>query len=155
MHTPSDRTFTGLFLPPVDIEEGASKVHGFYMKDLLDFAFFEDTEERNTLAGLLETSILVAHNAPYDIGVLNNEGLQVPYSICTCKVARRIFPFAKNFKLQGLRDEMCLASTGAAHDAEGDIAVMMLLFHRLLQTHRLQTGKNAEQAVADFISFSR
>ncbi len=154
-HSPSEQTFNGLFRPPMPIEEGASKVHGIVMADLMDLATFEESEERNVLARLLETSVFVAHNASYDISVLNNEGLQVPFFICTCKVARKIFPFAKNFKLQGLREEMAIVSEGAAHDAMGDIAVMMLLFHRLVLTYMMQSGKNKEQTIQDFITFSR
>lgn len=62
-----------------------------------------------TLAPILESGLLVAHNAPFDMGVLakclRHYGIRwharVPYA-CTCQMSRRLLPQLPNHKLDTL-----------------------------------------------------
>jgi DNA polymerase-3 subunit epsilon len=53
------------------IDEEASKVHGITNADLEDKPFFDEIAEE--FINFIEGSTLVIHNAPFDIGFLNNE----------------------------------------------------------------------------------
>ena len=53
------------------IDEEASKVHGITNSDLEDKPFFDEIAEE--FISFIEGSTLVIHNAPFDLGFLNNE----------------------------------------------------------------------------------
>ena len=53
------------------IDEEATKVHGIINSDLEDKPFFEEIAEE--FINFVEGSTLVIHNAPFDLGFLNNE----------------------------------------------------------------------------------
>jgi exodeoxyribonuclease X len=83
---------------------------------------------------LLEDGILVAHNAKFDIAMLEAEGLIVPNFICTLRVARHfdedcVIP---EYNLQFLRYFLDLEIEGGAHDAESDVKTLYGVFERLL-----------------------
>lgn len=154
-HT-NGHTCSLLVRPPHHIEKGATEVNGIRDEDVQDLAPFTETEEFEKVKALVSSSIFIAHNAPYDIGVLGSEGIfvQPRRFICTQQVAMKVFPYAKNHKLQSLREELRINVTGDAHSADGDVSVLVELFYRLLITYRLTQGKTYEQAIMDFISFS-
>lgn len=82
---------------------------------------------------LLNGDILVAHNAKFDIAMLEREGIKVPKHICTYKVARFLDKEAKlpSYGLQYLRYLLELELDVQAHDALGDIIVLEHVFKRL------------------------
>ena len=53
------------------IDEEATKVHGIVNSDLEDKPFFDEIAEE--FINFVEGSTLVIHNAPFDLGFLNNE----------------------------------------------------------------------------------
>ena len=53
------------------IDEEATKVHGIINSDLEDKPFFDEIAEE--FINFVEGSTLVIHNAPFDLGFLNNE----------------------------------------------------------------------------------
>jgi exodeoxyribonuclease X len=119
---------------PISIE--AMVVHGITNEDvagLLPFSF-SDVEK-----DIVKNSIVVAHNAPFDISVMGREGVPVGRFIDTLKVAHTLID-SPSYSLQYLRYYLGLkVPKGAvAHDAGGDVIVLSLLFKYL---YALMTGR--------------
>lgn len=130
-HHPSGIRFVKNFKPPVPIEEGATKVHGKTNEMTKDWEPFKNSKLSKTLALQKDQSIVVCHNAEYDLRVLLNEGVTVHKYICTMKVARKLLPHQIDHKLQGLYQRIMFTIPDEeikAHDALGDVLVMVGLF---------------------------
>ena len=100
----SEEHFHSYLNPARLIDDEASKVHGITNSDLEDKPFFDEIAEE--FINFIEGSTLVIHNAPFDIGFLNNE-LQIASSsypmieeICEVEdsliIARNKFPGQRN-----------------------------------------------------------
>ncbi len=91
---------------------------------------FEDLEKR--FAG---SEVFVAHNANFDVQMIEKEGLKVGPVIDTLKIARHMDPNSKieSYALQYLRYLLGIEVEATAHDAWGDILVLEQLFYRLLK----------------------
>ncbi len=121
---------------PLPVKTGAMAVHHITNKMLELYGPFSESLERLTLEKkLAEGAIIVAHNAKFDVGMLEKEGLTIPRYICTLKVARHLDKEAtiESYGLQYLRYLLGIEIEGAAHDALGDILVLEQLFKRLHQ----------------------
>ena len=68
---PTGREFHCVIDPQRDVPEGASRIHGFTAADLRGKPLFGDIAD--DLLAFFEDSPLVAHNAPFDFGMLNAE----------------------------------------------------------------------------------
>lgn len=146
----SGRTVNQLFKPPVPIGYGAMSTHHITNEMVADKPAFADSESYQDLLNLLgEQIIIVAHNAPFDLQVLANEGLQVNKFIDTLRVAQHLIP-SEQHKLQYLRYYLQFPPIKAdAHDALGDVLVLELLFNHL---HTLTSEKfslNTTEAVLE------
>ena len=81
--------------------------HGLTHLDVLDAAEFPDIAP-DLLARLTQADIVIAHNAPFDIGhlgeTLDHFGLPRPEFdyVCTCQLARRVWPELENHQLATL-----------------------------------------------------
>lgn len=119
------------FLPPIPVCLDAMMVNHITNKFLADKEVFQSSMMFAKLASLLQTHTLVAHNASFDIGMLEREGLKVPSYICTKKVAKHLDLAPKN-NLQYLRYALELdvpnLDSAIAHTAEGDVQVLVALF---------------------------
>lgn len=129
-----------LFRAPMDIGYEAMAVHHITNKMVADRPLFLEAPEYPGIKELLEapTSIVVAHNAGFDLGMLAKENIVPAQSIDTLKVMRTMDPNMENGRhgLQYLRYFLDLDSELTepvmAHDAFGDVLVLELLFGRLL-----------------------
>lgn len=85
---------------------------------------------RTRLMQLLQSNILVAHNAVFDIEMLFKEGVTVPRFICTLKVARFLDTegIIPEYNLQYLRYYLELNVDATAHNAQDDVKVLESLF---------------------------
>jgi exodeoxyribonuclease X len=81
-----------LFLPPVPISVESQAVHHITPKMVKDRPVFKESAIYTELDTLLQknSTLFVAHNAKFDIGMLEKEGLSVPRFICTLRVARAL-----------------------------------------------------------------
>lgn len=121
--------------PPIPIEVEASMVNHITNRMVADLPAFrelglgyEKTKE------LIESSIVVAHNAKFDIDVLAREGIFVREYIDTKEVAQAHFPELKMHRLQYLRYALDLDVEGDAHTAAGDVNVLIALWKRMAGT---------------------
>lgn len=133
--TPTE-TLDEKFKPPVPISHVASSITHVTNKDVELKPPFTNSITEAKLKDLAEKDyILIAHNAAFDLGMLNKEGISFRRHICTMKLARYIDPGDMvNHQLQYLRYyydlEIDLGGL-APHDALADIIVLEQVFKKL------------------------
>ena len=121
------------FKPPVAITFGSMAIHHITNEMVADKPSFKDSDHHATLSMALQDAVLVAHNAAFDIQVLQNEGIAVPVHIDTLRVARHVLATPQH-ALQYLRYALGLkVAPATAHDALGDILVLEALYAHLTE----------------------
>jgi exodeoxyribonuclease X len=150
-----DKTITEYFKPPVPMTVKSMSITHITNKMLIDKPAFIGSQMYIDLEVLLRDHILVAHTAKFDIGMLKAEGLEVPQHICTLRVARHLDTecVIPEYNLQFLRYYLDLEVPGTAHDAEGDVNVLVALFERLFAKVK-ETEKTDEQTLQKMIEIS-
>jgi DNA polymerase-3 subunit epsilon len=118
-----------LFRPTVDIEDGAEKVHGITEEQLQHYDTIEQTRESLQRLFHPDSTIMVCHHTQFDLKVLKNEGIETGQSICTLKLARRLWPQLKSHKLGDLAETLGIEH-GKMHSAPEDVRVTRELFKR-------------------------
>src|SRR3989344_1502874 len=130
-----NENFTGLYKPPLKIPPEASAVHHITNKMVADKPSFKDSGDLPKIKKLFEDkgTIVVAHNAPFDLIMIKKEGIEPQKFICTLRVARYLDPEEKieRYNLQYLRYLLEIEVDATAHDALGDVLVLEQLFERL------------------------
>ncbi len=151
----SKGTRTELFKPPIPISVKAMSITHITNKMVENAQAFSQSEMKKELEQLLETGVLVAHTALFDIAMLKNEGVEVPRFIDTLRVVRHLDPDNKipEHNLQFLRYFLDLEVLGTAHDAEGDVNVLEALFHRLFAKMREEKGSD-EATIEEMVEIS-
>lgn len=133
-----DEAWTCLVNPGCEIPAEASAVHHIINDDVEAHPPWEDV--KNVLRRKCKSeplTILVAHNAEYEKGVLGD--FCPVLWICTYKVALRVFPNAPSHKNEVLRYHLKLGNNRGRegvqrpHSAEHDTRVTWLLFKELLK----------------------
>ena len=128
--------FSSLVRPSVPIPAAASAVHGIHDDDVADAPTFAQLAGR--LLGLLGSRVFVAHNASFDLAMLQhafeNAGLGYqPASVaCTLDAFRVLEPLADSHRLEEIckRHGTVLAD---AHEATGDVLATAALLRVLLE----------------------
>ena len=96
---------------------------------------FKESDEYEKLQKLVSdiNNVIVAHNAKFDMQMLDREGIYTQRVICTLKLARYLDKngVIPKYNLQYLRYFLGLEIEAKAHDALGDILVLEGLFNRL------------------------
>jgi DNA polymerase III epsilon subunit-like protein len=138
------------FKPPVEISIGAMAVHHVTNEMVEDKPAFDGSQDKNKLIELLEEGILIAHNALFDINILNNEGVSVPQFIDTYKLSQHLIE-SDRYALQYLRYLLKLKIEGEdiAHNAMGDVNVLEQLFEYLFMTVKDKFELKNDQDVVD------
>ena len=126
-----------LFNPNIDISIESMSIHHITNQMVVDKENFENSNIKEKLQNDLKTNILVAHNALFDIKILENESIKVDYNryIDTCRVAQHLIE-SNTHKLQYLRYllELDLGDKEInPHDAWSDILVLEVLFDNLVE----------------------
>ena len=128
---------------PIKIE--AMAVHGITPDLIEDKGAFIETNFYKTLQTLnTPENYLIAHNMPFDMGMIQKEGFQSNLKIIdTLRVAKHLLKDSPSHALQYLRYSLELykqekeeagkhSITIKAHDAIGDVLVMKLLLSKLV-----------------------
>ncbi|MCI5050991.1 MAG: 3'-5' exonuclease [Candidatus Pacebacteria bacterium] len=147
-----------LYSPGRKIEIGAMAVHHITEKMITDKPAFKDSPVYKELEERFEKNhVFIAHNAPFDVSMIEREGLKVGPVIDTLKIARVLDPNGKieSYALQYLRYLLGIEVEAIAHDAWGDILVLEQLFYRLLKKVVEETGMNQDDAVTWMIEESK
>lgn len=127
--------FTSLYKPPVKIPPEASAVHHITNKMVENQPAFQDSQDKEKIKELFEDeeAVVIAHNACFDLNIIEKEGISPKKFICTLRVARHLDPEEKieRYNLQYLRYLLEIEIDATAHDAMGDVLVLEKLFERL------------------------
>ncbi len=146
-----------LYKPPVPISIESMAIHHITTLMVEDKPAFTDSPEYSELKGLLDSgAILIAHNAKFDIGMIEKEGLTVPNHIDTYRVARHLDTESKipSYRLQYLRYFLGIVIDATAHDAKGDVLVLEQLFDRLLSKIMEKENLSPEEAIEMMMKIS-
>ncbi len=147
----------GLFKPPLPIPFEAMAVHNITNKMIADKPAFKNSPLWNEVKDIFENNdtVVVAHNAVFDLGMLKKEDIIPKNVICTLRVARELDTESKlsKYNLQYLRYALDLEVEGIAHSADGDVLVLEQLFTRLLKKISEQEGSE-EKGIQKMIQIS-
>jgi len=153
-----DESFVGLYKPPIKIPPEASAVHHITNKMLVDKISFSENPDSKKIKALFEdeNSVVVAHNAQFDLMIIKKEEINPKNSICTLRLARYLDPEGKieRYNLQYLRYLLELDVEALAHDALGDVLVLEKLFGRLKNKLMESEKLNEEEAIEKMIEIS-
>jgi exodeoxyribonuclease X len=129
-----------LFNPGRPISIDAMAIHHITEKMVADKPPFQESDEYTELQELVSdiNNVIVAHNAQFDMQMLQKEEIYTQRVICTLKLARYLDKngVIPKYNLQYLRYFLGLEIEATAHDALGDILVLEGLFNRLYAKFR-------------------
>lgn len=120
--------------PPIAIELGASAVNHIVDEDVAHLLAFKDRPDYEAIKELLENNIVVAHNASFDLGVLEREGIVCKNFVCSKELAKAVYPDASSWSLQYLRHYLGIRLDSLAHSAAGDVQVLEAVWKKLNET---------------------
>lgn len=153
-----DESFTGMYKPPMRIPPEASAVHHISNKMIEGKPTFSETEDFKKIKSLFEddNSVVVAHNAPFDLMIIKKENILPKNFICTLRVARFLDPEEKieRYNLQYLRYLLDIEIEAQAHDALGDVLVLEKLFERLKNKIMEHESMSEHEAIDEMIKIS-
>lgn len=153
-----DETFNGLYKPPFKIPPEASAVHHISNKMVEGKPTFSESPDSKKIKELFEdaNSVVVAHNAPFDLMIIKKEDIIPANFICTLRVARHLDTEEKieKYNLQYLRYLLDIEVEAQAHDALGDVLVLEKLFERLKKKIIDTDGVSEEEAIVKMIEIS-
>lgn len=150
--------FSGLYKPTKKIPPEASAVHHITNKMVAEKPIFKGSTDWQTIKKLFENedSIVIAHNATFDLAILKNEEIEPKKFICTLRVARELDKEGKieRYNLQYLRYLLEIEIEATAHDALGDVLVLEKLFDRLKNKIMQEENLNDDQAIERMLEIS-
>lgn len=153
-----NENFTGLYKPPIKIPPEASAVHHISNKMVEGKPSFKESGDLEKIKKLFEDkdSIVVAHNAPFDLMIIKKENIVPNKFICTLRLARYLDPEEKidRYNLQYLRYLLDIEVDATAHDAMGDVLVLEKLFERLKNKMSEEENLNENEIIEKMIEVS-
>lgn len=145
-----------LFNPGKPISIDAMSINHITNKMVQDKPPFKGCEAYGQLSKLIsnEHNIIVAHNAKFDVEMLNREGIFPPKLICTIKLARFLdnTGVIPKYNLQYLRYYLSLEIDATAHDALGDILVLEGVFNRIY--NKFQKNDELDDPIKEMLRIS-
>ena len=153
-----EESFVGLYLPEIKIPPEASAIHHITNKMVADKPTFKESTDQPIIKKLFEDkdSVVIAHNAPFDLMIIEKEDIKPNKFICTLRVARELDKEGKieRYNLQYLRYLLDLDVEAVAHDAMGDVLVLEKLFERLKNKIIKEENLDENQAIEKMIEIS-
>lgn len=147
--------FVGFYKPPVPITIEAMTVHHITEKHVAGKEAFVNSDAFKKLQILLPDSILVAHNAKFDMEILEREGLKTNEWICTMKIAQSMYDLPM-YKMQYLRYLWGIEDDEAvAHDAGGDVAILEKVFDHMVKEYAATKKLSEAETIKAFIEISK
>ena len=138
------------FKPPVPISFGSMAIHHITEEMVADKPAFQGSKQQEKLQSDLEGSLIVAHNAAFDVGVLKREKITTGKYIDTLQVARHLLK-SEQYRLQFLRYSLNLKVEGAAHDALTDIRILKKLYEHLEEALKKKENLTDDETVIKYM----
>ena len=153
-----DNSFVGLYNPGKKIPPEASAVHHISNKMVSDKKSFKESGDQEKIKKLFESKdvVVIAHNATFDLMMIEKEDIYPNKFICTLRVARHLDKEGKidRYNLQYLRYLLDIEIEATAHDALGDVMVLEKLFERLLKKMMEEENLSKDEAIEQMIDIS-
>ncbi len=153
-----DKIVDELYKPDLPISIESMAVHHITEKMVAGKPAFIGSPEYKELEELFskEDSVMIAHNAKFDVAMIEKEGMKVGPTIDTFRVARHLDPEGKisSYRLQYLRYLLGIEVEATAHDAKGDVLVLEKLFERLLKKVMETENLSRETAIDQMVDVS-
>lgn len=153
-----DETFCELYKPSIPIPPEASAITHITNKMVSEKPSFKKSNSYKSIKSLFEEplSVVVAHNAKFDLAIIKKEDITPANFICTLRVARALDKenVIPQYKLQYLRYYLDIDIEAEAHDALGDVLVLEKLYERLLAKIIKEDDLNIEEAIEKMIDIS-
>lgn len=150
--------FTGLYKPPIKIPPEASAIHHITNKMVENRPSFRDSGDLPKIKEMFEdkNTVVIAHNAPFDLMVIQKENINPANFICTLRLARYLDKEEKieKYNLQYLRYLLDIEIDATAHNALGDVLVLEELFNRLKKKIIEIENLDEERAIQKMIEIS-
>lgn len=147
-----------MFKPPIPIQIEAMTIHHITNKMIADKPIFMDSTAHKYLSQKADdqSTVFIAHNAPFDLGIIKRENIEPMKSICTLKVVRSIDTANEipSYKLQYLRYMLEIEIEATAHDALGDVLVLEKVYEYLEKRVQETFGLDREGAIEKMIEIS-
>ena len=142
-----NESFVALYKPEIKIPPEVSAIHHITNKMVEKLPSFKASEDFAKIKKLFEdeNSVVVAHNAPFDLMIIKKENIEPKKFICTLRVIRHLDTENKieRYNLQYLRYLLDLEVEATAHDALGDVLVLEKLFEYL--KNRMASEENLDE----------
>jgi DNA polymerase III epsilon subunit-like protein len=153
-----NETFCELYKPSIPIPPEASAITHITNKMVANKEVFQESVGGKKIKKLFEdpNSVVVAHNAKFDLAIIDKENIHPTNFICTLRVARALDKdnVIPQYKLQYLRYYLDIEIEASAHDALGDVLVLEKLFERLLAKIMKEENLDQEGAIDKMIEIS-
>src|SRR3989338_5982373 len=153
-----NETFTGLYKPEKKIPPEASAVHHITNKMVENLPSFKESGDLAKIKILFEdeNTIVVAHNAPFDLVMIKKEGIELKNFICTLRIVRYLDKEEKieKYNLQYLRYLLEIEIDATAHDAMGDVLVLEKFFHYLKDKMMKEQNLDEKETIEKMIEIS-
>lgn len=150
--------FVGLYKPELKIPPEASAIHHISNKMVEDKKSFKDSGDQPKIKKLFEdkNSVVVAHNAPFDLMMIKKENITPANFICTLRLARYLDKEEKmeRYNLQYLRYLLEIEIDATAHDAMGDVLVLEKLFEILKERITKEESLDEDKVIEKMIEIS-
>lgn len=154
----NSESFVGLYKPEIKIPPEASAVHHITNKMVADKLAFKESADQPMIKKIFEDadSVVIAHNAPFDLLMIKKESIEPKKFICTLRLARYLDKTEKidRYNLQYLRYLLDLEVEAVAHDAMGDVLVLEKLFERLKNKIIQEENLSENEAIEKMIEIS-
>ncbi len=144
--------------PEFPIPFEAMATHHITQKMVDNEPAFKDNPAYQNIKSMFENPeiIAVAHNAPFDVKILQNDGINTATWLDTCKVATHTKKYhnAERVGLQYLRYFFGIEisiSEATPHSAEGDVIILEKIFIKLRDIIMEQEGKTEDEAIAEML----
>ena len=147
--TKKGKIVTKNFKPPIPISVKAMSVTHITNKMVENEEPFKGSKTAKELQEILNDNILVAHNAKFDIAMLESEGIKVSQNICTLRLARYLDNECEipEYSLQFLRYYYGIELDAPAHSAEGDVLVLEAVFKYLYEKAESRSEKKDRETI--------
>ncbi len=154
----NEKSFSGFYKPPIKIPFEASAINHISNKMVSEQPAFRESLDWQNIKELFEheNSVVVAHNAPFDLFMIKKEGIQPKNFICTKRVAQRLDKEGKigKYNLQYLRYFLDIEIDATAHTALGDVLVLEKLYDRLNKKIMDNEKLNEDETIKKMIEIS-
>ncbi len=152
-----EHLFNEFFKPPLPISIESMSIHHITEEQVADKPLFVEYPLYPSLKIQLEDphTIVIAHNAPFDRGMLEQEDIRPTHWIDTLRLIRhhdatmQIPKHSLQYLRYYLKLELATTEAITAHDARSDILVLESLFHYLYREFQKEQPKASRSDILE------